>query len=89
MHITLLKPKAVRAILGRSRTTVYQDVLDGLLPPAIKTGARSVAFIELEIKQVLAARVAGLSDAEIKHLVQKQIRNRAALAESFAGTPVE
>jgi prophage regulatory protein len=67
------------AKLGISRSGIYQHITEGLLPPQIKIGERSVVWLSDEIEQVLSARVQGKTSPEIKKLVQKIISDRSKL----------
>lgn len=52
---TLIKLAQVKSKTGRSRTSIYTDPT---FPKAIKIGARSVAWIEREIDEWVAQRIA-------------------------------
>ena len=43
-------PKVIE-ITGKSRTRIYEDMKDNRFPKAIKTGSRSVAWVEQEIAE--------------------------------------
>ncbi|EAP4848544.1 AlpA family transcriptional regulator [Salmonella enterica] len=43
-------PKVIE-ITGKSRTRIYEDMKANLFPKAIKTGSRSVAWVEQEIAE--------------------------------------
>ncbi|MFC0139721.1 helix-turn-helix transcriptional regulator [Erwinia mallotivora] len=43
-------PKVIE-ITGKSRTRIYEDMKFNLFPKAIKTGPRSVAWVEQEIAE--------------------------------------
>lgn len=74
----LLIPE-IRARLRRGRTALYDDVAAGMLPPFIRLGARRVALPQTEVDAVLNARVAGLSDDDIRALVQRLVADRQKL----------
>lgn len=63
---------------AKSRSSIYQDVNDKLLPPPVKMGLRSSAWPLHEIESVIAARVAGKSSDEIKALVAELVSARTA-----------
>ncbi|WP_175865573.1 helix-turn-helix transcriptional regulator [Burkholderia cepacia] len=69
--VRLLRRPVVLDRSGQSKTTLYANIGNGLMPSPIKLGARSVGWVESEIDAVLAARVAGQSDTEIRELVVK------------------
>jgi prophage regulatory protein len=75
---TLRLPSLIQKI-GISRSGIYQHVEEGLLPPQIKIGERSVIWLNDEIEQVLSARIKGRTSAEIKKLVSKIVSDRSKL----------
>jgi hypothetical protein len=50
-----------------------------MLTPAIKVGARAVAWPSAEVLEVLAARIAGQSEVEIRALVKRLVADRRKL----------
>ena len=69
--ISIARRKRVEEKCGYARSTIYLKVSQGLFPSPVKLGANSVGWPEHEIDAVLAARVAGKSDDEIKALVSE------------------
>ncbi len=69
--ISIARRKRVEERSGYARSTIYLKVSQGLFPSPVKIGANSVGWPEHEIDAVLAARVAGKSDDEIKVLVSE------------------
>jgi prophage regulatory protein len=67
--VRLLRRPIVLDRCGSSKSKLYADVADGLMPPPVKCGTRSVAWVEHELDAVIAARVAGKSNDEIRALV--------------------
>lgn len=61
-----------------SRTGLYKQIKEGLFPPGVKLGVRRVAWPDYETEQVLKARIAGQSDAQIRELVRRLIADRSA-----------
>jgi prophage regulatory protein len=51
----LLRLPAVKEITGLSRSTIYADPT---FPQSVKIGERAVAWVEDEIKEWIAARIA-------------------------------
>jgi len=72
----MLRCSELGAQIKRGRTAIYDDVKAGLLPPPIKIGARSVAWLQDEITSVLNARIAGKGESEIKALVSQLVAER-------------
>lgn len=64
-----------RALGFRSNTSVYVAMSDGLLTPSVSVGERARGWPDHEVETIAAARVAGMSDAEIRELV-KQLHGR-------------
>ena len=55
---TILRRKAVEARTGLSRSTIYLRVSQGTFPEPVSLGARAVGWIEAEISEWLAGRIA-------------------------------
>ena len=72
----LIRLPTVRSITGGGTTSVYEDEKLGLLPPRIKRG-RSSFWVESEVGHVIAARIAGASDDEVRALVTRLVTERA------------
>jgi prophage regulatory protein len=68
---TILRLPAVKAESGSSRSTIYLRIQQGLWPKPIKLGARSIGWPSSEVAAINAARIAGMSDDEIRALVVK------------------
>lgn len=75
----MLRCPEVGARMRRGRTALHVDVKAGLLPPGVKVGARAVAWPSSEIDAVLAARIAGQSETEIRALVTRLVADRRKL----------
>lgn len=74
--ISLDRRPAVEAATGRSCSSLYLDMSRGLFPPPVRIGARAVAWPRHEYQRVVAARVAGKGDEEIKALVRELVASR-------------
>ena len=66
---TILRRRHVQSETGWARSTLYLRILDGLWPRPISLGARAVGWPAVEVSTMNAARIAGLSDSEIRQLV--------------------
>jgi prophage regulatory protein len=75
----ILRLPAVKAETGASRSTIYLRIQQGLWPKPVKLGPRSVGWPAGEVAAINAARIAGMSDEEIRALV---IRLEAARRDS-------
>jgi prophage regulatory protein len=71
MIYSILRLPAVTAQSGASRSTIYLRIQQGLWPKPVKLGPRSVGWPASEVAAINAARIAGLSDDEIRTLVLK------------------
>ena len=66
---TLLRLPAVLYKRGRSRSSHYADIQQGLFTRPVLIGLRAVGWPVNEIAALNAARIAGRTDAEIRALV--------------------
>ncbi len=65
---------------GLSRSTLHLRIKQGLFVPPISLGARAVGWLSTETDTILAAMVAGKSQAEIKQVVCQLIAARKTKA---------
>lgn len=72
----ILRSKHVLDRRGDAKSTLWEQVNDGTFPPPIKIGCRAVGWVETEVEAVIAARIAGRSDEEIRNLVAKLVAAR-------------
>lgn len=68
-HPTILRLPGVIQRSGLSRSSVYKAVAAGMWPRPIRLSARAVGWPLAEIDAILAARIAGKTDDEIRALV--------------------
>ena len=80
MAIRILRSHNVQSLTGRSRSSTYNDIDDGLFPPPVLIGLRAVGWPDYEVDAVNAARIAGATDGDIRELVSKLVEARKALA---------
>ncbi len=86
----MLRIPAAGAQMGVRRTAMYEQIKNGLLPPLVKIGRRAVAWPANEIEAVIAARIAGQTDTQIRALVQRLVADRSArLASILSATPAQ
>jgi len=76
------RPEVLSAV-GKGTTSLYGDIKKGLFPPPVKISERLSAWPISEVNRILAARIAGKSEAEIKELVAGLVKQRH-LATSVA-----
>lgn len=62
--------------MGWSKSTLYNRLNNGLFPPPISLGARSVGFVESDCDKAVQAMIAGYSEQQLKALVQKIVSQR-------------
>ena len=87
MHLRLIKNIEARNALGVGNTTFYEQLNAGLITPAVKLGVHSVAWPKHEIQAIVAARIAGQSDDQIKALVKQLVEDRQKLPAIVQGAP--
>ncbi|MCW8108079.1 AlpA family phage regulatory protein [Alteromonas ponticola] len=74
--ISILKPAEVLKLTTWSTSGLRRQVLEGLFPPALNLGARSTGYITEEVQAVLTARSIGMSDDELKEIVERLVKYR-------------
>ncbi len=81
MTHTILRLPAVLRARGRSRSTHYLDIQQGLFTCPVSIGARAVGWPEQEVVALNEARIAGMSEAEIRALVACLVAARKAIGQ--------
>lgn len=76
--LKILRIKQIKAQTGLPNSTVYYHIQQGLFTRPIKLGERMSGWLESEVTAIMAARIAGKSEAEIKTLVQSLENDRVA-----------
>jgi prophage regulatory protein len=71
MSQTIQRLRAVLHERGRSRSSHYLDIQQGLFTHPVQIGPRAVGWPSCEVAAINAARIAGKSDVEIRELVAK------------------
>ena len=71
MVTTILRLPTVLRERGRSRSSHYFDIKQGLFTKQVQIGARSVGWPSGDVTAINAARIAGRTDEEIRALVVK------------------
>ncbi|WP_318483867.1 helix-turn-helix transcriptional regulator [Photobacterium leiognathi] len=83
IHTNLLRlPQAIE-MMAISRASFYRSIKDGVIPPQVKLGPNSVAWLSHELETIISARICGYSDDEIKQLVNELITARKSLMENI------
>ena len=81
---TILRLPRVLAESGKTRSPLYADIAAGLWTRPIKLSARAAGWPEYECDELIAARIAGQSDAEIRKLVDRLHAARKDVARLVA-----
>ena len=68
---------------NRSRSSHYSDIQRGLFTPPVSIGSRAVGWPDYEVDTINAAKIAGVSDSEVRALVSELVANRKQLLSSF------
>ena len=76
--LKILRIKQIKAQTGLPNSPVYYHISEGLVPRPIKLGERMSGWLESEVNAIMAARIAGKSETEIKTLVQSLENDRVA-----------
>jgi|GEM_PF-1042642 len=79
-QITILRTSTICKKRGRSRSSHYADIKAGLFVKPILIGLRATGIPDYEVDALIAARIAGKSDDEIRALVIKLESARKAAA---------
>lgn len=78
--MSILRMPAVKAETGhRSHASIYNAIRAGLFTSPVAIGQRSVGWPDYEVAALNAARIAGLSDDEIRALVSRLHSERIRL----------
>ena len=88
--LEILRRKQVEAKAGYPRSTLYWRISKGLYTRPVSLGARAVGWPLSEVEAINAARIAGLSDDDIRTLVKSLEAARAsALKRLTFGTAID
>lgn len=84
--MSILRLSEVKIVTGsRSHSSIYNAVKAGLFPQAVPLGLRTVGWPSDEVETVLAARVAGAGDSELRDLVQQLHTARHSKYQALLG----
>ncbi len=83
MAYTILRLPDVKRQTGKSRSTLYKDISEGLFTKPVSIGDRAVGWPDYEVEAVNAARVAGKTKSELRKLVADLEAERTAVAEGL------
>jgi prophage regulatory protein len=68
---TILRLPQALAESGKTRSPWYQDITRGLMTRPVKLSRRAAGWPQDEVQAVIAARIAGCTEAEIRALVER------------------
>ncbi len=83
--LAMLRRPGLCAVTGKSMSSNYRDIGDGLLTEPIPIGARAVGWPDYEIDAINRARLQGKSNDEIRELVSRLTEARSVPANRGAG----
>jgi prophage regulatory protein len=82
----LVRIKATLERTGDSRSALYEKIGKGLFPRPVKLGVRASAWPEAELDAILAARIAGASEHDLRSLVTSlHLERQSAYREIASG----
>lgn len=67
--LSILRQKQVEVQIGLPRSTMYLRIQEGTFTKPVKLGARAVGWPSNEVAAINSARIAGMTDEEIRILV--------------------
>jgi len=74
--VQILRRKQLESRLGLKSSAIYKHIEDKILPPGIHIGPRAVGWPSNEVDTLIAARVSGKSEVQIRELVAKLVADR-------------
>ena len=77
--LRIIRLTEARNLCGLGKSSFYDRIKNGLLPPSISLGGRAVGWVECELNTVLKAMVSGKNEIEIKALVIELTEQRQLL----------
>ena len=81
----ILRLSEVLERFGKKQTAVRDAIAAGLFPSFVQLGGRCIGLPEHELEQIIRARIAGLSDDDIRKLVERIHADRARIADELSG----
>ncbi len=83
MTTSIFRLPQVKSHSGLARSTVYLRISQGLFTRPIQIGGRAVGWPATEVDALNSARISGLSDDEIRLLVQRLESQRETIWKRF------
>ncbi|WP_413698969.1 helix-turn-helix transcriptional regulator [Psychromonas sp. KJ10-10] len=75
----IYRQPTVSNLFGIGKSSTYERIKKGILPPPISLGGRSVGWVASEVESVLKAMIRGESEAQLKALVIELTNQRQEL----------
>lgn len=75
--LRIVRKPELRTTTGLSNSTTVNRIAAGLMTPPVSLGPRSVGWPLHEVHAIVAARVAGKSDGDIRALVSSLVAARS------------
>lgn len=76
MNIQIIKQPQLLKQFAFSKSTLFTQINQGLMPKPISLGSRAVGYLQHEVDSVLSARIAGKNNEQIKELVKSLMAKR-------------
>lgn len=84
MTESLIRFSKVEEKTGLRRSMVYKLMNDGLFVGSVAIGNRARAFLNSEVNAIVAARIAGKSEDDIRNLVKELTEKRQQIADEIS-----
>lgn len=72
----MMRKNEVLERYGKSKSSLHDDIHNGLFTYPVYIGPRAVAWPDFEVEELLRARIAGRTDDEIRELVVQLMKDR-------------
>ncbi len=86
--LIIRRAREAQAQFGIGNTTFYAWQESGLMVPGVRLGGRSVGYPQHELDAIVAARIAGRTDEEIRSLVRDLITSRSQITHLVNKVPL-
>jgi len=83
LQISIKRKSEVLAQLSVGRSTLQNRINEGIFPPPISLGGRSVGWLEHEINEAMAALLLNVTHSEMQSHIKSIIARRKELAQQY------
>ena len=87
MSHNILRPAEIANRRRVSKSKLYEDIRQELWPKLVAFGPRTRGQPESEVDELIAARIAGKTDDEIRLLVQRLVAARKSVGQGTGSPP--